>query len=691
MSRAQDSERRRKELLLKVPKAFEIFAAWPTVIESAIKAGYLEKYKALCEATKLFLLKRPMSEIAAKAGMRPYRVLDYIEKALQPWHEGTGITGTRAFVSFLVQSPRVRRAELEPIDADKPPPMSGFGGLFGKLLTDHPEIEIKLTAFLNGRARPNKVGPKALLIQFQELCKEEGLTDKDYPLCCVSKGHRPLMRWFRTKYMHDHLLAHIRRNAGKAAAVSAGYELGDGETRTPTCDYLCWVIDECDSNLDTKTEIPAARWGAEVVRVRRFPVLRLRSIGDYAMNIAFHACFTRQAKGSDIIKLFKNAVLGQPVPPMVDKNLMPVEGAGFPQNIFEELRFVLPVIVYLDNALAHLYNDLVELLTRLCGARVVLGTPGTPKGRPEVESNIHVTRKCYALQLPAAMGTGPQDPMRKTADRPTEQLVHVNHFEQGLYCVLANENVSDTASAGYLDSFTRMRALLGRGVFEANKLPVHLRAPHNFCAPKRRQVKCEFVNEVRLPYIYLGQRYSSQWLKLHPPEGIKEYWVMRDYDDLRTVIILDDNMAYVDTLRAEGAWGRVPHDERIVQIYRSRKYKARFKTQPRDLPLITVLKHLADGAKNDWSMAQDYAYVVSYLKRMFSAEEVAAIELEHGSIETPLIYDDGYVPPRVINAPTAPTPAPTAALPPAPKPARASTPQSAPMHFRRFSIPRGVR
>lgn len=56
--------------------------------------------------------------------------------------------------------------------------MAGFSGLFGKLFSDHPEIENKLKNFLNGYARPMKVSPKTILTKFQELCKSEGLTDK---------------------------------------------------------------------------------------------------------------------------------------------------------------------------------------------------------------------------------------------------------------------------------------------------------------------------------------------------------------------------------------------------------------------------------------------------------------------------------------------------------------------------------
>lgn len=687
MSRASVSERRRKELLLKVPKGFELIASWPTVPDSSIDPNDRPRHRALCEAASYFLKKQPIADIAKAAAMRPFRALDNIERALAPWKEGTGITGTRAFVPFLVQRDRTRSADLKKVDSEEAP-MAGFGGLFCKLFTDHPAIETKLTDFLNGKARPNKVGPKTLLTKFEALCREENLTDKDYPLCCKSKGARPLMRWFKTKYLPQHLLAHIRRNNGKDAAGAAGYELGDGETRTPACDYLVWMIDECDSNVEGKVEIPSTRWGGDSVRMRRFPVLRLRSVGDYAMNIAYQACFTRQAKGTDIIKLFRNAVLGQPAPAMVDPKMRPVEGAGFPQNIFEQLRFVVPVIVYLDNALSHLYNDLNELVTRLFGGRAVMGEPGVPKARPEIESNIHQTRKCFVLQLPGALGSGPQDPQRKNAERPTEQLVHANHIDQGLYCVLANENVSDSASAGYLDAFTRMKELLARGTFEPNTLPEHLRASHNFCAPKRRPVKCEITSSGRLPFIYLGRRYSSPWLKLNPPDGVKEYWVLQDYDDLRTAILLDDNMAYVDTLRCEGDWGRVPHDDRIMQIYNRRKQAARFKTQPRDLPLFQVLQFLADGAKADWSMAQDFAYFMTYLKRMVSPEELAATQMEYGSSEAPLVYNDGYVAPRQVQAPAKPSSAPPVAAPAQRPVVSASAPR---LPGRRFAVPKGMR
>lgn len=689
---SRNSDQRRKALLLKLPRDFKTFDSWPTVPRSQIETDDRPRYDRLCEAGRLFTLKQSTESIAEAADMKPFRALDYIEKAIEPWKEGTAITGTRAFVPFLVQRNRRRQAPLTAADPEDAP-MAGFSGLFVKLFTDRPTIEKELVEFLDGYARPNKISPKTLLNKFIALCTAEKLTDKDYPLCCASKGFRPLMRWFKTKYLPKHLLAHIRRDGGKAAAVTAASGMGDGEARTPFIDYRCWVIDECDSNLNTKVIIPSVRWGGEIARVRRFPILRLRSLGDYAMNIAFVVCYTRQAKGADVIQLLKYAVLGQPVPPMVDPNMRPVDGAGFPQNIFEELRFVLPAVIYLDNALSHLHGDLQEVATRLFGSRVLMGVPGTPLGRPEVESNIHRSRRSFELQLPGALGSGPLDPLRQTAERPTEKLVHHNHYEQGLYCQLANENVSDSASAGYLDAFTRMKTLLARGALDLPTLAAHLRAPHNFCAPKRLAVKCEIASSGRLPHIYIssvGRRYSSGWLKNNPPDGVKEYWVLLNYDDLRTVVICDDDLAYVDTLRCEGDWGRVPFDHRIQQILNSRKRAARFKTQAKDVAVFQMLQFLADGGKTDWSMAQDFCYVMAYLKRMVTPEEMMVAQMEFGTDETPLIYDDGYAPPSATKAPGPPPPGsePDVRATVRPVDRAAASPR---LPVRRFNLPRGMR
>jgi putative transposase len=610
------------ELLQRVPQQLRNLEDWPEVDLSTIKEEYRARYRLMCKAARLFLKLQPVKEVVAIARMPAYRFFAHFEEALKPW-PGGGFTGTRAFVKYLVQKPRTRVAPRTSTN-----PMGGYSGFFDMLLREKPGIEVDLKSFLNGRERPNKVGPKVLRDKFIAICIEHGVGPDHYPRCVHDQGHKPLMEWFSKVYLAEHCAKHVRLNSGVAAAVAAGYERGDGQSRTPSISYLIWVIDEFDCNVNSKIEIPSERWGQEIVEVRRFPVLRCRSIGDYAMNIAWHMCVTRQASGPDVIQLFRNAVMGQPEPTMLDPNMQVEEGAGFPQDVFHELAYVLPILVYLDNALSHLFNDLQELLTRLYGGRVLLGIPGKPKGRPEIESAIAHTMQGLLKQLPGALGSGPLDPTRKQAERPVEQYLHVNHVEQAIHVRLANENVSDTASAGYLDGFTRMKRLLARTKLNLNTLPENKHAGFNFSAPRRRSVKCD-LGEGRLAHInWGGRRYTNEWLKINPGLKGKGFWVLVDYNDLRTVVLSDDNLIPVSVLRCEGAWGKVPHDQRIWRIYCRRKHDARFKSQPRDVPLYCVLKVLAEGASSDPSMAQDYAYCMRYFKTHLTAAELAAVAID---------------------------------------------------------------
>ena len=124
-------------------------------------------------------------------------------------------------------------------------------------------------------------------------------------------------------------------------------------------------------------------------------------------------------------------------------------------------------------------------------------------------------------------------------------------------------------------------------------------------------------------------------------EGQSARWRPRVLDPagLRTTcaraIICNDDMAYVDTLRCEGDWGRVPFDHRIQQIISRRKHAARFKTQASEISVYQMLQFLADDAKTDWSIGQDFCYFMSYLKRMVTPEELAAAQIEYGSEEAP--------------------------------------------------------
>lgn len=620
--RANALERRRQAYLRRIPEPYGSMECWPSVDANSVDEELRPRLLRLTKAATLFLKEQSMADVLAVAEVGYRQFFELMDHALAPRKDSPEINGTRAFVRHAVQGPRTRVMPHDSNDGAQ-----GLGGMFGMLLREHPQIGKELIAFLNGKERPNKVTPHVLQVKFLKICTTCGVPAADYPFCTKSKGYRPLQKWFQQVYLPLHLLTHVRRQHGPDAAKAAAYETGDGQTQTPPTPYAVWVIDECQIDLDAVIQLPMARWDVEYVEIRKFPLLRCRSIGQIACNIAWHMCLAPQASGPDVIQLFRNAVLGQPAVEPIEPTMTYEEGAGFPQNIFPGLKLHVPLLVHLDNALAHLYNPLQHLLIRLYGGRVILGVPGAPKGRPDIESSISHLLCDVIHQLPNTSGTGPQDPLRDQSKATPEKSVPVGLIEQVLDVYFANQNVLASAGAGYLDSFTRLARMVGAGQIKCNYLPEGRRRPHHFCEPTPVKIHCNLAAG-RLPYVnFLHRRYSSPWLKTQPALGNtdRELYALADYDDLRTLVIVDHQGADFAVLTVEGAWARVPHDLRMIKIYGKRKSDAQFQTRPGDSPLFGTLTFLADRAKSDRQAAQEYAYIMRYLKRHLPPEALTGV------------------------------------------------------------------
>lgn len=614
------AERRQRRYLQVVGQPWRDIADWPSVDADTVrKDAVRERLRRLTKAAGMFLKAQPLSEVLAVAQVSEDQFFHLMDRALAPMEGTDQIRGTRAFVLGKVQSKRKR---LQPFVAGKK--FGGYGGLFEQLLREYTEIAPALIAFLNGEERPNKVTPRILHTKFLQVCRQKGVPAQDYPFNTVTQGFHPLQDWYKKVYQPANLIAHVRKQHGSAAAVAAAYERGDGTSQTPPIPYTVWVIDEFKVDLDTVIELPMARWDVEYVALSMFQVLRCRSIGNVQCNIAWHMCLRAQASGDDVIRLFRNAVMGQPAVDVVEESMTYEPGAGFPQNLFPQVRFAVPILVYLDNALSHLFNPLQTLLQRLYGGHVILGVPGRPKGRPAIESAIGHLLNNLIHQLPSTTGTGPNDPLREQAQVPVGNRVPIGLLEQALDVYMANENVTATAGAGYLGAFTRLARMAAAGQIKCNFLPETKRRAHHFCEPKPVTIHCD-LDKGRLPYVYYRhRRYSSEWLKTQPALRNKELRALADYDDLRTIVLIDDTGAVFTTVTCEGAWSRVPHDQRMLDIYSKRRSDAQFKTRPGDAPLFAVLNHLASRAKAESQAALEYAYIMRYLKRHLPPEALVA-------------------------------------------------------------------
>lgn len=607
------SQRKLTQYLDSVPQHLRDYANWTQYDKSKVPTQWRTRYEELCVTAILVLKAQPVEQILEASPVGERRLYQLMYKAISPRRGATTAHGTRAFVYGLDQNQRTRVAEENTQAGGR----GGYCGLWGKFWREYPAVGEQLEAFLNGAPgldRPNRVTPHVLWTQFKTIVVRVGVPETAYPRNTTSHGKRPLVAWWKNDYQPRHHIAHITNEHGHAAGTAAAFEMGDGTSRTPPEPYTVWVIDECQVDLDATIKVPAARWEEEWVFLRKLPLLRCRCIGAATLNISWQISLRAQASGDDIIQLLKRAVLGQPAVDSVSDSMQYVPGAGYPQNLFERLRYALPSVLYLDNALSHLFNALQYLVQRLWGGVVILGRPGTPKARPDIESSM-AGLSALLHQLPNTSGTGPKDPVKERSVTSPDRAVSVHLLEQVIDVYMANQNALPSAGAGHLEPLVRLERLLEAGRVRPSYLPEGKRLPHHFCEPVRVTVRGD-LRKGRLPHVnYDYVRYSSDWLKRNFQAMCKEFWALADYSDLRTIVLVDDDGSEFTKLRAQGFWGVVAHDRRMKAIYAKHRAQAEFKPRPYEVPLFGVLEHLRERAPQSRDDALDLAYMDRYLRQ----------------------------------------------------------------------------
>lgn len=596
-----------------LPECYRDMSLWPAFDDSMLPSGTKERYRRLRDGTCLYLQGKPLREVVGVAGVSERRFLRIFGRAFE--RDVTGqILGCRAFVKgCYVASPQ--RTSLKPPSADG---KGGFYGAFRLLLKEYPQITAKLITYLNGYGlrglRPNKVMFRRIRRKFEEICREEGVGARDYPLNTTEKGRRALRLWIDTDYMPDHVRRFATSEYGKDAGDLLAYGEGTGSADREFGGYGAWMIDATAIDLEARYEIPSPMGDWQNLRLRKFQQVRAIHKGTSA-NLACRQVYTPQVSSYDIAILLWDAINGPPSVPTPIAGLVAELGAGYPAMMIPELRFAVPSVIYLDNALAHLADDVQYVASHLFGAKVILGIPKTPHERAGVESKFGLQAERVIHQVPGTTGTGPRDPMRKTHAVSVERMVRGEEIEQVLDVNARNENALPAAGAHNVAPLERLRRLLAAGVLKPNYLPADKRQAYYFCKPHKVTIHLDTPNG-RRPYVnYMYQRYSSSALgKRFDLKGRKMY-VRADFRNVRTVMLFDDNGKEFGPIQALGQWGTFPHDLRIRRIYGKLKRDGELGTRADDRPLEALFAHLRSKAPRDPNAALQLTYLVQYLLR----------------------------------------------------------------------------
>lgn len=588
-------------------------ALWTEHDDSALSAERLKRYARLRDATSLYLAGGSMEDVVKIAKISERQYLRIFARCVSPDSAGK-ILGCRGFVKGYAAGPAKRIAPLTISAGGK----AGFGGMFRKVLRDHPPVEIGLFALIHSYGskglQPNRLTFRALHRGFLKLCTTAGIGPEDYPFNTKERAKRALRRWIDTDYLPKHASRFIALQHGPDAGRLAAYGEGHGQADLPIDRDYAWVVDGHTIDLHARYDIPNDQGDWEELELRRFQQLRLSHLGTGA-NLASRQVYAAQASSYDISMVFWDALNG---PPNVDEavpDLEVEEGAGYPSCVIPELRFAVPRVIYLDNALAHLADLVQHMATYLFGGKVIMGTPATPHERAAVESKFSVQANRVVHQLPSTTGSGPKDPMKKKSAVPPSKRVRAEDLEHVLDVYVRNENALPAAGSQNIAPLTRLRRKLESGALVPTYLPVDKRKPHYFCKPVTATVRVDAAGG-RRPYLnFLYQRYSSgAFSKRFDLKG-KKMLVRADPRNVRTVMLFFEDGTEFGPVQALGHWGTFPHDVRIRRLFGKFKRDGELGARADDGPLEALFAHLRKSAPRNPTAALQLTYMLRYLTR----------------------------------------------------------------------------
>jgi putative transposase len=598
--------------------------AVPVVLPSLLGKTDRKRFDKLIKARDAFRSGCSMEDAAAIACVsirRFERLLTrYLTRA-----DDKRLSGERAFKrGWRVKEHPVRTAGL---DTSKTSKFGAYTGAFLQLMSNHQKLRTDIVNSLRRIGKQalqtNHLVGRELRKMLVELYKKHGIAEDQYPMNTADKGLKALRRWIVTHFMPDYANDWIGAEGGPNAAKAITTPQEPPAVNTDYEVYQDFMLDECRVDLRTSMEIINKDGDLDLVEVECIRVLRLIELG-YNSNVSYWIIFGRQALAEDIGELFWRAMHGwEPVVTVPDLQLEP--GAGFPVNMFSELRWRKVRRVYLDNALSHLSKEAGVIVEQTLGGELVLGLPGDPKERPEIESKFSMAARRFVHQLPGTMGTGPLDPQRKRhEDLEPINLVRTNELEYAYYVMMGNENGSPSTAAHGIPSNERLRRALIVGSIKTQPVSLSKQIRHMFFPAKKVTVHAS-DSDGRKPYVnYDRVRYSSAELQRRYDLNNQKVWACADPDDLRVIILVRDDGTEICRAIGEGRWGTLIHDVRMRRMALRGIDKAQRERMPQDGPLTALMARLQAEAPLKPSAALAYAHCLSVIGRHVKGDSLDA-------------------------------------------------------------------
>lgn len=605
-------------------RVLESTMPWEPVCTDLFSEDALSTYKRRVSALEMYIAGASLSVIKLQTKIGGNYLRKLIAKCLLVDARGV-VYGYTALIPNIQIKTYKRTAPVTPRIGG-----SGLSGVLGLLFQQYPDLEDYLRALILKREKPQPgtgnvviqeaaIKPKAVHHSFIKFLEKKSHPKDAWPYTTQSYGVKTISEFTRRVRAEN-----FDRAVHVIGDVSAVAHLAVGRGKSTLANlknlYDSVVIDSHTIDSEFVIAFENSSGLVSSVELKRLHVIAASEPSSIAV-LWFHVVYGLDADAEDVISLLREMLSRNlPKPDVLIPDLELKPGAGFPTEIYPEIACVIPSVLRLDNALAHLSTKVSCELRKELGWAVEYGPPKHFERRPGIERLFLDFEHELFQRLVSTVGSRPGRTSGNSAGKAAVKYnIKSSYLEQLCYTVFANHNAEPTEGKGFLSPLE----VIGQRLRQGNNhfIPRYLPADKmNTIAlalrSERRTVRGSIEKGIR-PYVNFERaRYSNDELR-EASSLINQAIILRiNESDVRTIYGYRLDGRSLGALKVEGHWQDVKHSRKTRKAVNSGKRKKILSNVEGQSAVVVFHNHLATELENSLQAKPKSKKLASQLDRL---------------------------------------------------------------------------
>ena len=550
---------------------------WHTVEESQLNTDDKLRYNMRKRAVDMYIEGYTISQIIKYTGIKGKSEPKRLLLRCISCNEYGQCLGYTALLSYKhIRNTNQRKKEL-PVLTYNSNMLST--GMFSLLLSNYPELREYINNLYFGREKSTLekcISTKYIHRKFLKKCTQLGIKEYEYPFNTKFNGMRSLYTYISNLKVNNpnKISSRLSKDAyEKLTSTGIGYVQLMPEIRP----FAVVQIDGHKIDCIATIEITTPQGDKERKTIQRFWLLTLIDVATRTI-LGYHLTIEAAYDRFDVLKCLQNAIEPKKLRKFTIPELDYPDNTGFHSLAIPESQWAVFDELMLDNALAHLSNDVINKVTTYLNAAVNYGPVAAPERRGIVERFYQTLESRGFHRVVSTTGTGITDPKRRNAERDAiKYAITFEHIEELTEVLIAQyNNTAHNANNGF-SPLEIMRQRMAKGLI-----------PNYLEEEKREAFMLNYITVTRKingklgtgrrPYVtFEGADYRSDTLSKSFQLVGKTLILQFNPDDIRVCkSFFADGSEFCD-LCVIGKWNNHPHslDQRksINKLLREKKLK----------------------------------------------------------------------------------------------------------------------